>query len=143
MSECIFCQIIAGVAPASFVYEDNLACAFMDTQPVNPGHLLVVPRVHARAMGDLPAEIARHMMAVAQRLMKAMRSAPLCCEGVNLLLADGEAAGQEVDHVHLHVIPRYKGDGFGFRFAPDYGALPQRGHLDKLATAIREAMDET
>ena len=143
MSECVFCRIIAGELPASFVYEDATMCAFLDIQPINPGHLLVVPRIHADAMKALPREAARHMMEVAQGLMNGLREANLRCEGVNLFLADGKAAGQEVAHVHLHVIPRHTNDGFGFRFASDYGNQPQREELGKVAAAIREAMGET
>ena len=149
MSECVFCRIITGELPASFVYQDETVKAFLDIQPINPGHLLVVPRIHADVMKTLPREVARHMMEVAQQLMNGLREANLRCEGVNLFLADGEAAGQEVAelaefaHVHLHVIPRCKGDGFGFRFASDYGNQPQREELDKVAAAIREAMGET
>ena len=142
MSECIFCQIIANELPASFVYEDEIVCAFLDIQPINPGHLLVVPRAHAEAMIELPAATARHMMEVAQLLMCGLSRTSLQCEGVNLFLADGEVAGQEVAHVHLHVIPRYSRDGFGFRFGSDYGNLPQREELDDVAASIREAMGE-
>jgi histidine triad (HIT) family protein len=63
------------------------------------------------------------------------------CEGISLFLADGHAAGQEVYHVHLHVIPRFAGDGFGFRFGPGYDRLPERESLDQIAAAIREAME--
>ncbi|MFC2106527.1 HIT family protein [Candidatus Bipolaricaulota bacterium] len=143
MGECVFCRIITGELPASFVYEDAIMCAFLDIQPINPGHLLVVPRIHADAMKALPREVARHMMEVAQQLMNGLREANLRCEGVNLFLADGEDAGQEVAHVHLHVIPRSKDDGFGFRFASDYGNQPQREELDKVAASIREVMGET
>ena len=142
MSECIFCRIIARELPASFVYEDATVCAFLDVQPINPGHLLVAPRIHTDAMRVLPTETARHMMEVAQQLMSGLRETNLRCEGINLFLADGAVAGQEVAHVHLHVIPRYPDDGFGFRFASDYGILPQREDLDKVAAAIREAVDE-
>ena len=83
------------------------------------------------------------MMEVAQQLMNGLRETNLRCEGVNLFLADGEDAGQEVAHVHLHVIPRFEDDGFGFRFAPDYGNQPRREELDEVAAAIREAMGET
>ena len=140
MSECIFCRIITHDLPASFVYQDDIVSSFLDIQPVNPGHLLVVPRVHATVMRDLPAATAQHMMEVAQRLMSGLREASLRCEGVNLFLADGEVAGQEIAHVHLHVIPRHTNDGFGFRFAPDYGTLPQREELDDVASAVRKGM---
>ena len=142
MNECVFCRIIANKLAASFVFQDETVCAFLDIQPINPGHLLIVPRIHAKAMNDLPVATARHMMEVAQQLMSGLRRTSPQCKGVNLFLADGEAAGQEVDHVHLHVIPRHSNDGFGFRFASDYGTLPQRKELDEVAAAIREAMGQ-
>lgn len=142
MSECLFCKINAGEMPASFVYQDEVVTAFLDIQPVNPGHLLVVPRTHAESMSCLSATTAKHMMEVAQRLMDVLRETSIPCEGVNLLLADGEAAGQEVDHVHLHVIPRFNNDGFGFQFGPDYGTLPKREELEEIAVAIREIVGD-
>ena len=92
---CIFCDIIGGQAPASFVYEDEVAVAFMDIRPVNAGHLLVVPRGHARHLADLDPEVGGHLFRVGMRLAGALRRTPLPCEGVNLYLADGEVAGQE------------------------------------------------
>lgn len=140
MNNCVFCKINDGEAPASFVYQDDIVSAFLDIQPVNAGHLLVVPRIHAEAMSDLASTTAQHMMEVAQRLIRGLRQTDSQCEGVNLFLADGDAAGQEVAHVHLHVIPRFRNDGFGFRFGPDYGKLPNREELDEVATAIRNAV---
>ena len=77
------------------------------------------------------------LFAAGQRVAAALRSSGLRCEGVNLRLADGEAAGQEVFHVHLHVIPRFAGDGFGLTFGPAYGQLPPRAELDALAEQLR------
>jgi histidine triad (HIT) family protein len=113
----------------------------MDIQPINPGHLLVVPNQHASSLADLPEEVGAHMFSVAQRLAIALRkSDALRCEGVNLFIADGAAAGQEVFHVHIHVIPRFRGDGFGFRFGPGYGHRPQRSELDSIADQICQAI---
>lgn len=140
MSQCIFCEILAGRAEASLVYRDELCTAFMDIMPVNPGHLLVVPARHAVFLAELPEEEAGHLFVVGQRLAEALRSSGLRCEGVNLFLADGEAAGQEVFHVHLHVIPRFQGDGFGFKFGPNYPAHPARSELDQNALRIREVL---
>jgi histidine triad (HIT) family protein len=95
MPECIFCQILAGDSPASFVYRDETCSAFMDIQPVNPGHLLVIPNAHARYLANLESETAAHLMRVAHRLNAALRSSGLWCEGVNYFLADGEAAMEE------------------------------------------------
>ena len=142
MRPCTFCEIVAGRAPASLVYRDDLVCAFLDIQPANPGHLLVIPIEHASDLSALDPEIGAHLFRVGQRLVAALKSSSLRCEGANLLLADGEAAGQEVFHVHLHVIPRYAADGFGFRFAPGYSDRPTRDSLDRDAESIRAALED-
>lgn len=140
--ECVFCDIVRGAAPASTIYADSRVMAFMDIQPVNRGHLLVVPRAHAAYLNELEEETGGWLFQVGMKLAGAIRQSGLRCEGVNLFLADGEAAGQEVFHVHLHVIPRFQGDGFGFRFAADYYRLPERVELDVVAAKIRRAVEE-
>ncbi len=141
--DCIFCRILAGRAPASLVYRDALAAAFMDIRPVNPGHSLVIPTAHAANLAELPPETGAHLFRVAQRLAAALRQSGLRCEGANLVLADGAPAGQEVFHAHLHVIPRYRGDGFGFKFPPEYRTrVTGRAALDEAAAAIRAALTE-
>jgi histidine triad (HIT) family protein len=135
--DCIFCQVLAGTVPASFVYRDDRVAAFMDIQPVNFGHVLVVPVRHAPYVGDLTAEEAAAIMRVAHRTVAALRHSTLRCEGINLLLGDGEAAMQEVFHAHLHVIPRFKGDGFGLRFDQEYYTRrPPREELDRQAAEL-------
>ncbi len=138
---CIFCEIVRGKAPASLLYSDDWVVAFMDIRPVNPGHLLVVPRMHARHLADLDPDTGGHMFRIGRELAGALRASGVRCEGVNLFLADGEAAGQDVCHVHLHIIPRFRGDGFGFRFGPEYDLVPVRETLDQTATAIRKALE--
>jgi len=142
MSDCIFCRILAGDVPGTFLYRDDLCAAFMDIQPVNPGHLLVIPTCHAAYLADLDAPTAGRMMQLAVRLTGALRASGLRCEGVNFFLADGEAAMQEVFHVHLHVFPRFVGDGFGLRFGPHYKELPPRAALEDAAERIRGALGE-
>ena len=138
--DCVFCRILAGELPGSFVYRDDRAAVFMDIRPVNEGHLLVVPTRHAAYLSDIDAEDAAHLMGVGHRMAAALRASGVKCEGVNLFLADGEAAMQEIFHVHLHVFPRYKGDGFGLRFAPEYySRRPTRENLDETAAALRRA----
>ena len=138
MSDCVFCRILAGELPGSFVYRDERVAAFLDIQPVNPGHVLVVPVRHAPHLADLAAETAGHLMRVAHRLAAALRASSVQCEGVNLFLADGEVAMQEVFHTHLHVFPRYRDDGFGLRFAPEYYTpRPPRGDLERIAAELR------
>ena len=135
---CVFCAVVAGTEPASIVHEDEHVLAFCDLFPVNPGHLLVVPKAHSTGLAELdPADGAR-VFAVAHRLAAAVRGSGLRCEGVNLFLADGEPAGQEVFHTHLHVIPRHAGDGF--RLHSGQSRTPAgRADLDGVAAAIRAA----
>ena len=137
---CVFCEILAGNLPASIVYQDALCSALMDIQPVNPGHVLVIPNHHAAFLADLEEETGAHMFRIAQRTAAALRVSGVRCEGVNLFLADGEAAMQDVFHVHLHVFPRYQGDGFGLRFSPDYFTRPERSELEEIAQDIRNAL---
>jgi len=136
---CVFCRIVAGELPGTFVYRDERCAAFMDIKPVNPGHLLVVPLNHATQLADLDGAAAAHLMEVGHRLAGALRGSGLRCEGVNFFLADGEAAGQEVFHVHLHVFPRFQGDGFGLRFGPDY-VERSRAELEQSAGPIVRAL---
>lgn len=139
---CVFCAIAAGRETASMVYSDDTVIAFMDVRPVNAGHLLVVPRSHAERLADLPDDVGSRMFTVASRLAGALRRSSLRCEGVNLFLADGEAAGQEVLHVHLHVLPRFAGDGFRYGVWPSASWLtPDRAELDETAATVRHALD--
>ncbi len=109
----------------------------MDIQPVNAGHVLVVPDDHAASLAELPEDAGARLFRTAQKVAAALYGSGLRCEGVNLLLADGEAAGQDVFHVHLHVIPRFEGDGFGLTFGPDYANRPGREELERAAERIR------
>jgi histidine triad (HIT) family protein len=137
---CLFCDIVSGQAPASSVYEDEVVLAFMDIQPVNPGHVLIAVRDHASLLADLDPEVGGHLFQVGMQLAAALRRSPLRCEGINFYLADGAVAGQQVAHIHLHVVPRFRGDGFGLRFGPDYTRLPSRDNLDEAAAALRQAL---
>lgn len=143
LRECAFCRIVTGEAEASFLFRDERVAAFMDIMPVNPGHLLVIPIRHAAHLSDLdPADGAR-IFVVGQGLASALRGAGrtgLTCDGINFFLADGEQAGQEVPHVHLHVIPRFRGDGFSLKLPPGYGRRPERSDLDRIAAAIKAGL---
>ena len=141
MSTCIFCDILAGIAPAEFVYRDQLCASFMDIRPINPGHVLVVPSAHCALLTELEETTTRHMLWVAQKVDAALRKSGLKCEAVNLFLADGRAAGQDVMHVHLHVIPRFRGDGHHLRFSPAYFSPTQGDQLMMHAELIRKWME--
>jgi histidine triad (HIT) family protein len=134
---CVFCRIVAGTADASVVYEDDRLLAFCDLHPVNPGHLLIIPKIHRLGLVDLDESDSSRMFVVAQRLAAAVRHSGVRCEGVNLILADGKAAGQEVFHVHLHIFPRYVGD----RFRLDSGQRrSSRRDLDEIAARVRAVL---
>lgn len=135
--DCVFCAIVAGDLPASRVYDDDRVLAFADIRPATTGHLLVVPKRHAADLAALDPEDGARMFRVAQQLAAALRASSIRPEGVNLFLADGEVAGQEVFHAHLHVLPRRTGDGFGVR--ADF-ASPAREELDRVAGLVREAL---
>jgi histidine triad (HIT) family protein len=138
--DCIFCRLIHRELPISVVYEDEKVICFMDIQPINTGHLLIIPKTHATYLKDLKPDIGGHMFKIAMNMSESLRASGIRCEGVNLFLADGEVAGQEVFHVHLHVIPRFEGDGFGFRFDESYYILPEREELDETARKIGEVI---
>jgi len=137
----IFERIVKSEAEASVIYEDEVVVAFMAAKPVNKGHALVIPRKTIRWLEDLDDDTAAHMFVVARRIAMAIPKTSIRCEGINLFLADREAGGQEVFHVHLHVTPRYRGDGFGFQYNEDYGKPVSREELDTVAEEIRSAME--
>jgi histidine triad (HIT) family protein len=112
----------------------------MDIQPVNPGHVLIIPKRHAAFLGDLEPALGGRIFAMSMRVAAAIRTCGVRCDGVNLLLADGKAAGPSVLHAHLHVVPRFPGDGFGWKFSPSYFVLPPRAELDRIAMGIRNTM---
>ena len=142
MSDCIFCDIVAGEAPASFVHQDELVSAFLDIRPVAPGHLVVISNKHVSLSHDLPDTSADRLFAVARRLARTLRqSGAVRADGINLLVADGEPAGQEVLHAHLHVIPRFPGDGFEMEAAAWRNPPPTREELDTHAGGLTRAED--
>ena len=140
MTDCIFCKIIAGELPSSKVYEDENFFVFMDIQPVNKGHILIIPKKHTELISEMDPENIGKMMILGEKISTAVRKSKLKCEGINFLLADGEAAGQEVFHVHLHIIPRFKEDGFGFKFPEGYEDKPEKNELDELAKKIHKVL---
>ena len=119
------------------MYEDDTVVAFMDLNPVTPGHLLVVPRKHAAGLEDLDGATSAHAWSVGHEMSRALRRSDLGCDGINVFLCDGEAAFQTVFHFHLHVIPRYVGDGWSLIPEP---LERERILLDNDARAIKDAI---
>ncbi len=137
--DCIFCAILDGETEGSFVAATERAVAFLDILPVGPGHTLVVPRRHAVGLVDLEPEDGAELFRLAQQIAVAQWELGLAA-GVNLFLADGSVAGQEIWHAHLHVIPRQPDDSVMLRV--DYDAPPDRDGLDEMAGRLREALEE-
>lgn len=111
--DCIFCKIRDGLVPSVRVYEDDRTFAIMDINPLNEGHLLVISKAHAKTIYEIADEDLSRSAVVAKRIALAVEKA-LQPEGLNLLQANGRAAFQSVPHFHLHLIPRWTGDGKGF-----------------------------
>jgi len=132
---CIFCRIIDGSARSSEIYRDENCIAFLDLNPINPGHTLVCPIRHVTSFIDLKRHELEAILAAAQHLASAQKRKLADCLGVNLLLSDGEVAGQEVSHAHFHVVPRGENDGFGWRRS---GKASDRNELDSIAAQLRE-----
>jgi len=135
MSNCTLCDLAARTIPVSVAYEDSTIFAFMDIKPVNYGHVVIIPKKHIVNLAELDEDTGAELFKVTMRVARAVRRSDVKCEAVNLFLADGEAAGQEEFHVHMHVIPRYKDDRFTLQI--DYPARPTREDLDKIAERIR------
>ena len=108
--DCVFCGIVAGDLPSYDLYEDDDVLAFLDANPIAPGHALVVPKAHRERLTDMDAAETAAVFDAARRLAGAIEDA-LDPDGYNLFQANGEAAGQEVFHSHVHVLPREAGDG--------------------------------
>ena len=136
MSSCPFCRIISGDLGSVRISENELAVAFLDIRPVNPGHTLVVPRRHVASLTDLTAAEAEAVFRLVQQVSSALKSELPGCEGFTISAADGEIAGQEVPHAHFHVIPRSAGDGFGWR---RFGVPAEWDSLEAIAAVIRQS----
>lgn len=109
--ECLFCKIISGKIPGEKVYEDEDSFAFLDINPVNVGHTLLVPKMHYENIFDIPEELLCKIAANSKKLSITIKKA-LDADGVNVMTNNGKAAGQLVFHSHTHIVPRYESDGF-------------------------------
>ncbi len=135
MEDCIFCKIIKGEIPANKVYEDDEVLAFLDIAPVNPGHTIVIPKKHFKTLIDTPddelANLTKKVKRIAKGVMEGVKS-----EGFNLSVNNGEIAGQEVPHIHFHIMPRFSDDGHTFWTKIKY----KEDEADTLAKKIKEAI---
>ena len=114
--ECVFCKIVQGTIPANIIYNDDYFLAFLDINPRAKGHVLVIPKIHAETLLDLPENITEKMMLVLQHIAKEIKNR-LGARGFNILSNNGESAGQVVKHLHFHIIPRYDEKGHSLEAA--------------------------
>jgi len=136
LDECIFCRIVAGQIPCTKVYEDASVIAFLDIGPISRGHTLVVVKPHVGRLYEVDAEVLGGLGAALGRISRAVVEA-MEADGCNVLCNNGRAAGQLVDHVHFHVIPRKAGDGL-FTQWPKFEY--EAGQAEAIAEAIREKL---
>lgn len=134
-THCTFCDLINGAGEVSVCYEDASAMAFMDIQPVNAGHVLVAPRQHYASLFDVPQELGEHLFHVTMRVASAVRRVT-GSDDMNIVVSSGEAAGQDVFHYHVHIIPRRPGDGFEVDLPFAGSQMPDRTMLDAIAARL-------
>lgn len=133
MSDCIFCKIIKGEIPSYKVYEDDEVLAFLDINPVNPGHTLVIPKSHYATLIDLPLDLAQKVIAATKQIIPAVL-AGVGANDFNLGVNQGKLAGQVVDHFHLHIMPRFIGDGHQLFSGHQY----QDGEAEMILNSIKK-----
>ena len=131
---CIFCKIAQKQVPASLLYEDETVIAFLDIRPLNEGHSLVIPKEHYENIFDIPQELISYIHGVAKHVALAVEKAT-DANGISIIQQNGKAAGQEIFHLHVHVIPRYKGQKL-----PSFSEISEarREKLNETATKIRQ-----
>ena len=115
MNDCIFCKIAKGEIPSATVYEDDDFRVIMDISPASEGHMIILPKEHAANVYELSDATASKIYVLAKKLATALKDA-LDCDGINILQNNGEAAGQTVSHLHMHIIPRYYSDDISIRW---------------------------
>ena len=141
MIDCVFCKILKDELEASFVYRGDNITAFMDLGAINPGHVLVIPNKHSERFVDIDPQVTGEMFKVAQQALNAIQKSNINCDGANIFLSDGEVAGQEVPHSHLHIAPRFKGDAHRMGFSHFDGSLSERKKLDEAANEISKHLE--
>ena len=136
---CAFCEIVRGERPAAIVYDDADCLGFLDIRPLLPGHTLVVPKTHVETLDDLPADLVAPLFEAAQRLSKAVQQA-LDADGS--FVAANVRVSQSIPHVHVHVVPRNKGDGlFARSFVWKRQPYENQSAIDEMTKRIRAAVE--
>ncbi len=133
---CIFCKIVRKQAPASIIYEDETMMAFLDIRPLNLGHTLVIPKAHYVDIFDIPANELSNIHKVAKLISSAIKKAT-DADGISIIQQNGKAAGQDIFHIHVHVVPRFEGQKL-----PSFSSLKEveRTKLEDMAEKIRRQL---
>lgn len=134
--DCIFCKIAKGEIHSATVYEDSHFTVILDVNPATKGHCLIIPKEHFDNIYDLDGETAGKLFALATCIARAMRDG-LKCDGLNLVQNNGEIAGQTVNHFHLHLIPRYEGDGLNLNWPQQEISAEQ---LEEIRQSIKKSI---
>lgn len=137
MEQTVFDKIVTGEIPVTKVYEDEQCLAFLDLHPVNIGHTLVIPKIHSRNIFDIDPQTAGHVFSIAKKIALALQN--VCgAEGVNIIMNNEPAAGQQVFYSHIHIIPRYTGDGFEhWHGARDYNDGERAALEEKMVEVLK------
>ncbi len=135
-ASCLFCRIVHKQAPASIVYEDMQVLAFMDIRPVSQGHTLVIPKQHYEDICDTPEDLLAATYKVTKKIAIAVKKATNA-DGISIIQQNGKAAGQDIFHLHVHVVPRFEGQK-----TPRFSELKEveRAKLDVMAEKIRQQL---
>lgn len=132
--DCVFCKMVAGQIPVTKIYEDEVVLVFLDIGPVSDGHTLLIPKQHFEKLHDCPPQLLAQIASVLGEISRAVADA-MNSDGYNVLCNNGRAAGQLVEHLHFHIIPRNAGDGV-FDHWPLYKY--QQGKIEQIAAKIRK-----
>jgi histidine triad (HIT) family protein len=138
---CVFCRIIGGEEMVSIIHEEEEIIAFLDVQPLHPGHVLVVPKPHHPTFFTVPEALAARTLATARRILPGLARAT-GCRAVNLFSPNGADGGQNVFHFHLHLIPVPEGQPFPLQLPSASSPVPTRSELDVMATRISQSIRE-
>ncbi len=135
-ADCVFCRIVRKEAPATTIYEDDEVLVFLDIRPLNEGHTLVIPKKHYEAVYDMPEDLVSHIYKLVKQMAVAVKAATEA-DGITIIQQNGHAAGQEIFHMHVHVVPRYAGQKL-----PHFHDLPNasREKLEQAAERIKSQL---
>ncbi|WP_346917594.1 HIT family protein [Clostridium sp.] len=132
--DCIFCKIVKGELPSNLVYEDDLIMCFLTIEPINEGHVLIIPKNHYLDTDEIPTEVVTSMMVLSKRIVKVIKE-KYSPDGYSIMQNGGEF--NDIGHYHMHVFPRYKGDGFGWTFSDKKHDFSQ-----EIAKELKERLDK-